>query len=255
MFNISKDILFPFLLVLCNVVSAQNDDLSGNIYVLSCFVSDGVDQWTPDEKNRMLAKTNDALLWIAKQGNTYGKDVLFEHGCFGMDHDIVIDHIERGRASGKEDVTMIERTLRKIGYKEQNDFTKWVITNTNSKEAKVLIFVKGPANSYCIACSYDHPGECPFVEGAVLYESYLSNRPLASGTIAHELLHTFGAWDFYHTYEQTKEQEKKAKILFPNSIMLNIEYDINKCNIDELTAWLVGWSKKAKDWYWWFKPG
>ncbi|MCB0409609.1 MAG: hypothetical protein KDD29_05280 [Flavobacteriales bacterium] len=254
MFNIKRNIYISLLLVFCNQLSAQNDDLSGNIYILSCFISDGVDQWTSNEKNNMLTQTNEALQWITKQGKSYGKDINFEHGCFGIEYDIVIDHIERGKATGKEDFTMIERTLRKIGFKDQNDLTKWVKTNTKNKDVKVLVFVKGTGNAYCIACPYYYPMECPFVEGAIIYEKYWSNRPLATTTIAHELLHTFGAWDLYHTFEQTQEQENKARILFPNSIMLKIEYNIDKSNVDELTAWLIGWNKIAKDWYWWFKP-
>ena len=247
MLNIKRNIFIPFLLTICSLAFGQNDNLSGNIYVLSCFVSDGVDPWTSDEKTKMLSKANEALGWISREGNKYGKKVDFEHGCFGMDRDIVIDHIERGRSTGREDASMVDRILQKIGYKDQSDFTRWVIANTKNKESKVLVFVKGTGNSYCIACPYDNIGECSFVEGAILYERYWSSRPLATGTIAHELLHTFGAWDFYHTYEQTREQESRAKNLFPNSIMLKIEYDINKSNVDELTAWLVGWNKTTKD--------
>ncbi len=254
MFNIKIYIYISLLLVFCNQLSAQNDDLSGNIYILSCFISDGVDQWTPNEKNNMLTQTNEALKWITKQGKSYGKDINFEHGCFGIEYDIVIDHIERGKATGKEDFTMIERTLRKIGFKDQIDLTKWVKANTKNIDVKVLVFVKGIGNAYCIACPYYYTVECPFVEGAILYEKYWSHKHLATGTIAHELLHTFGSWDLYHTYEQTQEQENKARILFPNSIMLKIEYNINKSNVDELTAWLIGWNKIVKDWYWWFKP-
>ena len=254
MLNTMRNILIILLLSICSITFGQNDNLSGNIYILSCFVSDGIDTWAPDEKTKMLSKANEALVWISNEGNKYGKKVVFEHGCFGTNLDIVIDNIERGRSTGKEDISMVDRTLQKIGYRDQNDFTKWVITNTKNRESKVLIFVKGTGNSYCIACPYDNIGECSFVEGAILYEKYWSSRFLATGTIAHEILHTFGAWDFYHTYEQTLEQESKARSLFPNSIMLKIEYDINKSSVDELTAWLVGWNKTTKDWYWWFKP-
>jgi len=248
-----------FILLLVTIITvnrcfSQNDNLSGNIYILSCFVSDGKDSWSLNEKNDMLAKVDQALKWISKSGDAYGKDVVFEHGSFGLDQDIVINNIERGRATGNEDNTMIRRVLEKIGYGDQIQFDRWVKTNTKNREAKVLLFVKGIGNAYCIACPYNNSGDCTFIEGAVLYEKYWSSRPLATGSIAHELLHTFGAWDFYHNYEQSLEQESKAKKMFPNSIMLKIEYDINKSNVDELTAWLVGWNRKEKDWYWWFKP-
>lgn len=45
----------------------------------------------------------------------------------------------------------------------------------------------------------------------------------------------------------------KAEKLFPKSIMLHENKDIYSCQLDEVTAWLVGIGSK-KDWYVWFQP-
>ena len=107
MLNTMRNILIILLLSICSITFGQNDNLSGNIYILSCFVSDGIDTWTPDEKTKMLSKANEALVWISNEGNKYGKKVVFEHGCFGTNLDIVIDNIERGRSTGKEDISIM----------------------------------------------------------------------------------------------------------------------------------------------------
>ena len=81
-----------------------------------------------------------------------------------------------------------------------------------------------------------------------------STAPLYAATVAHEILHLCGAWDFYEEKGiQDKEHASKAEKLFPKSIMLHESKDIYSCQLDEVTAWLVGIGSK-KDWYVWFQP-
>ena len=93
-----------------------------------------------------------------------------------------------------------------------------------------------------------------FMEGATLYEKQSNGYTLTSSAIAHEILHLFGGWDLYATFEQTQDREDKARQMFPNSVMLRTSSNINELSVDEVTAWLIGWNDDAKPWYGWFKP-
>lgn len=62
-----------------------------------------------------------------------------------------------------------------------------------------------------------------------------------------------GHGEAYKTFSQTEEKEKRARELFPNSIMLRTSYDIDELNINKLTAWLIGWNDKPENWYDWFR--
>ena len=59
------------------------------------------------------------------------------------------------------------------------------------------------------------------------------------GTIAHELLHQFGAIDFYFP----REIEAIAKKYIGDSIMCNSSVD----TVDDLTAYLVGWKDTVSE--------
>lgn len=250
--------LFPI------VINAQNIGkwragsaykLSGDIYTLSCFVSGPNENWTYNEKLEMLNLLTESQKWIEKEAMAYLISLEFnEAGNFGLKEDIELPYIERGSGSGKESVDWVSKVLYKIGYKSTLDLDSWIKKNTNANNYQVIIFVKGKGRGYAMPYSSEMEKEKYYVEGAVLYEKYNGNGKLASSSIAHEIMHLYGAWDLYKTYAQSESIELKAKRLFPNSIMLRTSYNINELNIDSLNAWLVGWNKHPKEWYETFRP-
>lgn len=230
-------------------------ELSGDIYTLSCFVSGPDDEWTYKEKLEMLNSLSESQKWIEKEAMTYSISVAFnEGGNFGLNDDIELPFIERGNATGNESVDWVSKVLYKIGYKSTLELDSWIKKNTKADNYQVIIFVKGKGNGYAMAYSDEMEKEKYYVEGAVLYEKYNTNGKLSSSSIAHEILHVYGAWDLYKTFEQSESNEQRAKKLFPNSIMLKTSYNINELSIDSLSAWLIGWNQNPKSWYETFRP-
>ena len=233
--------------------SAKN--LLGNIYVLSCFISDNNNQWTPQEKQQMINKLHNTQNWLKKQAANYGVTINFEGGNFGLSNDIKIGNINYGTGSGAEDINILTTVFRKIGYSSNLGFYNWVLDNTNCKNTFVVIFVKGQGRSYSIAYESElMDKERFFVESCVIYNQFWGGLALYEATFAHEILHLFGAWDLYETFQQTKEKEERAKNLFPNSIMIQVRENIDTLYVDELTAWLIGWHNTPKNYYEWFNP-
>jgi len=228
--------------------------LTGKVYNLACFVSGPNDEWTYDEKLNIYKLLKESQSWIQKQAQKYNCAVAFEGGNYGLKEDIKLPYIERGTASGKESTDWVSKVLYKVGYKSTLDLYKWVKAYTSCENLQVIIFVKGEGNGYAMACSTEMDKEKYFVEGAVLYEKYNGGGKLAASSIAHEVMHLYGAWDLYKTFSQTQDREDKARQLFPNSIMLRTSYDADELEVDALTAWLIGWNKEPKDWYEWFRP-
>ena len=58
--------------------------------------------------------------------------------------------------------------------------------------------------------------------------------------MAHEILHQFGAWDLYREYLEP-ENARKAMELYPHSVMLNTYSNQDLLEVDEVTAYLIGW--------------
>ncbi|MCB1146346.1 MAG: hypothetical protein KDK38_06050 [Leptospiraceae bacterium] len=217
-------------------------ELKGKIYSLVLFITDQQDSWTKDEKLLMLEKQNQAQEWLVEQARRYNVDLSFEcSGQFGFEEDIALDFVERGTASGRESVDWVSKILYKSGYQSTQDLVKWVKDNTECDQIQVIIFTKGKGNGYAMAYANNMSREKYFVEGTMLYEKYNNGSDKPPASIAHELLHLYGASDLYKTFRQSAEKEKIARQKYPNSIMLKVSYDINELEIDNFTAWAIGW--------------
>ena len=229
--------------------------LAGNIYTLACFVSDNNNEWTRQEKFKIYQKLYNAQDWLKNQALKNEITLNFEGGNFGFDKDIKLDYIDYGTGSGREDINVLTTVFKKIGYTSNLNYYNWVLNNTNSQNTYVAIFVKGQGRSYSVAYTSElMDREKYFIECAVLYHQYYGGLGLYEATIAHEILHLFGAWDLYETFQQTRENDELAKKMFPDTIMRRITLNINDLYVDEVTAWLVGWNNIEKDWYEGFKP-
>jgi hypothetical protein len=223
--------------------------LAGSVYTLTCFVSGPDDQWAPEEKQSILSRLREGTQWLTAQAAKYNVSVSFTGGTFGWTDDIKLPEIDRGTSSGKERVDMVSVVLAKVGYARPLDLYNSLIAKTKCDNVQVVIFIKGQGNGYTMAFTTGMDEEMYFLEGSVLYEKYWTGGALRPSSIAHEILHQYGAWDLYKTFQQTQENEDRARQMFPNSIMLRYFDDINEAEVDELTAWLVGWNTNPKPVY------
>ena len=223
--------------------------LTGNIYTLSCFVSDSNNTWTDAEKIQIFNKLHNANKWIASHALKYNNRISFSGGNFGLKEDIKLDYVNYGTGTGNEDINLISTVLRKIGYAGSLSYYEWAVNNTNCDNTFVLIFVKGRGVNYAIAYKDKEMNkERYFVEGCVLYSHFSNGILLNESGIAHEIMHLFGARDLYETFRQKSDREEMAR-RFPNSIMHKNLPNINDQVIDELTAFLIGWHNRPKNWY------
>ena len=66
-------------------------------------------------------------------------------------------------------------------------------------------------------------------------------------TIAHEILHLFGAEDYYDPYGDYPERETLAQKLYPDDIMFSTVTDVNDVNVGNYTAYSVGWTNQLPE--------
>lgn len=222
--------------------------LEGNIYVLTCFVSET--GWSVEEVESYTDLILEAEDWLVEQAWHYGKEVTFVNGTAGLDTPLLFDHIVSGNGMGDEPVDLVSKLMPRIGYKNGLEFTKWVHKNTDCDGCMVLIVANKPGRGYSMAYKDTFSREKYFLEGTMLYTSYEEGVPDCAAGVAHEMCHLFGAEDLYANFIQTEENEARARELFPDDIMLRVSYDINTQIIDRLTAWLIGLTEDMEDWYW-----
>lgn len=221
--------------------------LSGTIYVLTCYVSQV--GWTFEEIEEYSSLVNQAEDWLVAQASDYGKEVSFVNATMGVEQPLLMKHIVSGTGSGNEPVDVVSKVMKMIGYKNGLKFVDWVKKNTDCTGCLVLIVANLPGKSYSMAYKDDFDAKMYFLEGCMLYNSYEDGMPACALSIAHEMCHLFGAEDLYATFNQTAENEARARALFPDDVMLGVSYDTNSKKIDRLTAWLVGLTDEMEDWY------
>ena len=221
--------------------------LEGNIYVLTCFISET--GWGDEEVESFTDWILEAEDWLVEQAGDYGKDVTFENETAGLDTPLLFDHIVSGAGTGEEPVDLVSKLMPRIGYANGLEFVEWVHDNTDCDGCMVLIVANKPGRGYAMAFQDNYSREKYFREGAMLYTSYEEGVPNCPASIAHEMCHLFGAEDLYATFLQSGENEARARELFPDDIMLRVSYNINTQKIDWLTAWLVGLTDEMEDWY------
>jgi hypothetical protein len=264
--NVKKIVLLALSFTFySHILPAQSNDkwragsayaLTGKVYILSAFIGSETEDWTKEEKDKVFALQREACTFIQKQAKNYKENVSFQEGTFGYDKTLYFDELPSGQGSGKEPVDWVGRVLKKAGYKNNLDFSNWVKKNTTCTNSIVLIYLNKSGVSYALPASTEMNQELYFNEGCLVYSYYdtAKKKPLCAATIAHEMLHTFGAWDLYTTFAQSNDREKKARTIYPNDIMLRTSYNINELEIGKLTAWLVGWKLKEEEDFEWFRP-
>ena len=153
-----------------------------------------------------------------------------------------MSELPTGTRSGLENVELVNTLLPQLGFDDSQDFLECY----NHRQNQVVFFMKRDGASYAIpqesnlSSRYD-------LEGLVLYQAFGPQTPQCASCIAHEILHVFGAWDFYPTFQTTEAQFQRANQAFPNSVMLRTSYNEFELTIDPVTQWRIGWGPKPED--------
>lgn len=228
--------------------------LQGKALTWICFLSANSSAWTDKEKKEIIAKVEEAHLWLISQAKQVKIPLTFQLSSNELADQSLVEYIHSNQQDQIERTNVLFRIQKKMGFTRKHSLLNWMQDSTTCDHMHCLIFVKGRGNSYSLPYRVGMNKLKYFVEGSILFSQYESGKNLITSSIAHELLHLYGAWDLYKTFAQTADREKKANEKFPHSIMLRTYMSIQENMVDELTAWLIGWNKKEESWYSWFKP-
>lgn len=212
--------------------------LSGRICAVEIFVSGGTSSWTPRDRKEELESATKGYAFLKRQAARYGQHVevveVVEPG------ELHLDTLKVDAMSGWVTVPM-GALQAKLG-RSLDAMVDASRTLHGCKSAHVVLHVV-PESSV----SHAEPG--PGAEFAVV-----SHRDWA--VLAHEVLHLYGAWDFYHvpglpSSPQPRQRAEELERMFPGEVMGELR---GTPNVGALTAWLVGWSSCAKPSYPSFRP-
>lgn len=217
--------------------------LRGSICVCTFFVSEK--NWKNDQYHKLYKQNLEkAEKWLTREAKRYGSTITFENVYPLGDTAITIDKIYGLNETDPDAYGSFRKVLKSMGLSGK-EFKKKIRYETACENIVTNFIIDKDGRSYCFL---DYAGsntdDCH--DFSWLFKSGWGN-PIEAGTIAHETLHAFGAFDLYEREDYRKEQSNAAKKYYPDEIMFSGGYgDINKSYISPITAWKIGIGEKSK---------
>ena len=212
-------------------------------YILVLYMSQPSHPLYQYEKSMLRNSLNSATNWLRKEASYYGKDLYFvmTHVGFKEGTEIVID----------DRYNLDEMPVRKIveAYYGRNyrDIVKQKAQEHNCDNYMVMIC----NNGYRCSLAYKDDEKLHRRNGFDYFEGCIINVNGAgnlSSIVAHEILHTFGAWDLYKDELYVGEGAQYKSRLY-NSIMNDTYQSLSEAEIDPVTAYLIGFTDYKDDWF------
>lgn len=219
-------------------------ELKGRICVFTFFVS--TKNWVNDDyhdlykKNLKLAED-----WLTKQAKKYGSTISFENRYPLGDTSIYIPTITSYSTTGNPR-KMFENAINSMEITEEQ-LNNIILTETDCDNCVVNFIIDSPGRSFCYL-SYQGAPKSYFADFTWTYRSTTNNTPEQPGTVAHEMLHAFGAFDMYERDGYDPAKSRRCKQNYPMEIMYTGRYDlIDQLVMSPATAYMIGIGKKPSD--------
>ncbi len=197
-------------------------ELVGNIYVMLFFVHTPLHPWSEAKKEEAFRQTWSSIGYMKKEAVRYGAGVDMRVAWF--EYSLPFEH--------DKELKWYHTILRDYFHNESMaDLLKYYEGYFKVDNAAIVFLFNSSDRSHCYMSTKAFPywkeefGVIFF--GKDFHDNYLT----------HEFLHLFGAIDLYD-YDN-EGVRAVAEQYFPDSIMMKSTYVI-----DELTAYLIGWTKQ-----------
>ena len=217
--------LRPFSIDNVNVGSARI--LQGQVLIGHLFLATSRRLWNQDEIHEVLTRVNEATGWIEKQAVNYKLEVKITHWVFPEPYGALDVPVPEHRNHYKFK-SEFEQALRPamIAVRQQ-------ARESGSANTCMMVHVLDEIRSYAVPV---YIGRYDAAQDGLEY--CVCGKDDNSAAYAHEILHLFGADDYYAEHYK-KLQEYRGE-LFRRSIMFATK-SLDGVRVDELTAQNIGW--------------
>ncbi|MBQ3185655.1 MAG: hypothetical protein IJH43_02445 [Mogibacterium sp.] len=191
--------------------------LTGNIKLLLVFVNDSTSTWSEDEISQFFTGVYRDCDYLVEQAGEWGTYLHFDYGYFNVN----VPQDQEGR--------WFDYLMEDFFYQADHDLEalqNYYENEFNVSDAPLLFVFNREGRS----CSYVGSREnCWKTE----YPMYYAKSMADEYSITHELMHLYGASDYYYPVIAKETAEK----YFHDSTML-----IGGREVDDLTAYIIGWT-------------
>lgn len=215
--------------------------LVGSACIYHIFVADEMSAWSQSDLNAVVLAMSESLDFLTLHARIHGQDISFVEESAGIvtfDSDIPTDMFTNP--------AWTERVIQAAVMMSGNELMEDLRKRHQVDHVFIILHINKAALSYNLTF-YDRVDPVYEAERAVCFTQYPDGRSTAAATYAHEILHVFGASDLYFPYDADDSRQQLAKRLFPDDIMLRVDYDIARLKIGAFTAYCIGWLDELPD--------
>lgn len=192
--------------------------LTGDVLVTVIMVDDSAGSWTEEDAERAKADQEKYVAMLHGDAEDHGAELRLS-----------VQYVESsstGSVSIDEKDDWTAAALDGVGIPSDGDANEYLKEKYGVDEAPIVFWVNYDGRAFATQRS----------GGGGAEYAYLFAE---DADLRHELLHLFGAEDFYYPEKVEAIGEK----YFPDSVMLTKD----NCAVDSLTAYLIGWTDAPDD--------
>lgn len=209
--------------------------LIGPVVIQHIFLTDEDSDWPMEMQMQARRRTERASEFLLGEAEKYGVKLSIAHRWTvapPQPSPVPVDMFASP--------DWMENAVGTLNHSSVNRLVRAVVAEHPGSQVAVFFHVNKSADSYSLA-HYGGVSDRFHGERAVIFSRYRDSRPTAAATIAHEILHCFGAGELYFPFDRTPDRKRLARKLFPNDVMYRVEYDIFSLEIGAWTAYRIGW--------------
>lgn len=231
----------------------RTSQLYGRVFTVIVWIEADDSRWSPEEKRAAERAVRSAERWIVRQASAWGTEVSF---ATDPRRDLVVrlPALPRGYDSGASHNVdeWIQLISPRVGWRSPGAFLTRLQLDMQVDHAHLLLLVRREGRSYAAPNLHGLDEEDALSVAACFFDT--RGTGMSPATIAHELLHLYGAWDLYKSPYHCRAQAMHAARLFPADIMQDGSLPIEGLSVKELTAWRLGWRSTGPAWFEYFAP-
>ncbi|GLR19498.1 hypothetical protein GCM10007940_41140 [Portibacter lacus] len=212
--------------------------MTEEIHILTFFVNTRDGRWEEETLETQFVELLKSQRWLQAEAKKWNQSLDFDNEYFFLDNKFVT-YLDR-KALKSNPRVILQKIINKLKFHSFQEYLKENEFDQIVRKLKVVIFINNAHRRHVIT-----PWSTKEMDIVILYRDPKSEKVTNQYEISHELLHQFGAWDLYYKRgkNQTLESGKEAEKRYPYSIMMKRYQNKEMLNIDEVTAWRIGWNQ------------
>lgn len=219
----------------------------GDTYTLMLFLSDNESTWYQSDVDSFIQNNYfPAETWLRQQAANWNVTLNVTSGYYlanSRNENIRYNGII-GDFNTECCPDILEQAAQSVGYESARAMHEGIKNYAGVENISFVIVVNKPGRSYA-SMDWNNDGY-EYIEYCVVFAQPLyTDQGVYLGdaaTIAHEMLHLYGAEDFYAEGDLRNGRARLAGAYYSNGIMYTQYTNINYNIVDHYTAYTVGWT-------------